>query len=239
MDEALPPTPFDSLETPCLLLDADRMEANILRLRSRLARLGVQLRPHLKTAKSIDVARAMMDGGTGPITVSTLKEAEYFFGHGVEDILYAVGITPNKLDHVIDLRRRGADLTIILDNRDSARLVAAAARAAGDRLRVLIEVDCDGHRSGVQPDDAGCLVAIGRVLQEGGATLAGVMTHAGSSYNCRDEASLVAVAEAERAAVVRAAEALRAAGLPCPVVSVGSTPTALAARDLASVTEVR
>ena len=239
MDEALPPTRFDSLETPCLLLDADRMQANIVRLRSRLARLGVHLRPHLKTAKSIEVARVVTAGGTGPITVSTLKEAEYFVSHGVKDILYAVGITPNKLDHVFDLRRRGADLTILLDNLDSAKAVAAAARAAGDRLPVLIEIDCDGHRSGVQPGDTGHLVAIGRVLQDGGAALAGVMTHAGSSYDCRDEPSLVAVAEAERAAAVRAAEALRAAGLPCPTVSVGSTPTAFAARDLAGVTEVR
>jgi D-serine deaminase-like pyridoxal phosphate-dependent protein len=65
------------------------------------------------------------------------------------------------------------------------------------------------------------------------------MTHAGSSYDCSDRASLVAVAEQERSGAVRAAERLRAAGLPCPVVSVGSTPTALSAERLDGVTEVR
>jgi D-serine deaminase-like pyridoxal phosphate-dependent protein len=103
---------------------------------------------------------------------------------------------------------------------------------------VLIEIDSDGHRAGLKPDDAR-IEAIGRTLVEGGASLRGVMTHAGGSYGAQGDAALQAFAEQERNAVVRAAERLRSAGLPCPVVSVGSTPTAFFARDLAGVTEVR
>ena len=229
---------LDALETPCLVLEAPRLRANVARLRQHLEPLGVRLRPHLKTAKSIDVAHQVMEGAHGPVTVSTLFEAEYLFSHGVTDLLYAVGIAPNKLDHVFDLRRRGADLSIVLDNLDTARLVAARSVERRDPLPVLIEVDTDDHRSGMQPQDR-ALIAVGRALHEGGAMLRGVMTHAGSSYALHDPASFAAMAEQERSGIVAAAASLRDAGLPCAEVSVGSTPTAHFARDLAGVTEVR
>jgi len=227
------------LQTPCLLLDEIRMERNIVRLRDRLSRLGVRLRPHLKTPKCVEVARRVMDTPAGPATVSTLKEAEEFARHGVRDMLYAVGIAPNKLDRVASLRATGINLSVIVDSVEAARAVIATARATSDAIPVLIEIDSDGHRSGVEPKQTELLAEIGRLLHQGGATLMGVMTHAGGSYGCRGAAALEAAAERERAAAVACATVLREAGLPCPVVSVGSTPTAHFARDLTGVTEVR
>jgi D-serine deaminase-like pyridoxal phosphate-dependent protein len=226
------------IETPCLVLERGRLERNIARMRDHLANLKVALRPHVKTAKSFDVARLALAGQPGGITVSTLKEAEQFFAHGVTDILYAVGITPNKLDHVAALRRRGADVTVILDNVESARIVAVRGRAMGVRFPVLIEIDSDGHRAGVKPEEA-ALIEIGRILDTGGAELRGVMTHAGDSYNCDTVEKIRAMAVRERDAVTRCAARLREAGLPCPIVSVGSTPTATYSDNLAGVTEVR
>jgi D-serine deaminase-like pyridoxal phosphate-dependent protein len=229
---------LERLETPCLVLERGRLERNIARMRDHLANLNVTLRPHVKTAKSFDVARLALAGQPGGITVSTLKEAEQFFAHGITDILYAVGITPNKLAHVAELKRRGADITIILDNVESARIVAARGAALGIRFPALIEIDSDGHRSGVKPGDP-VLIEIGRILAGGGAQLRGIMTHAGDSYNCDTVEKIRAMAVREHAAVVRCAEQLRAAGLPCPIVSVGSTPTATYSEDLSGVTEVR
>jgi D-serine deaminase-like pyridoxal phosphate-dependent protein len=226
------------LETPCLVLERGKLGRNIARMRDHLGKLNVGLRPHVKTAKSFDVARLALAGQPGGITVSTLKEAEQFFAHGVTDILYAVGITPNKLDHVAALRRKGADITVILDNAESARIVAARGTQLGVRFPALIEIDSDGHRSGVKPQDA-ALVEIGRVLESDGARLRGVMTHAGDSYNCDTVEKIRAMAVRERDAVTRCAARLREAGLPCPIVSVGSTPTATYSDDLAGVTEVR
>ncbi len=227
-----------ALPTPALVLDEARMLRNVARLRDRLAPHGVVLRPHLKTAKSVAVARHVLAGGDGPATVSTLKEAEVFAQAGVRDILYAVGIAPGKLGRVLALRASGCDLCVILDSFEQAEAVGAASRAAGDAVPVMIEVDCDGHRGGLRPGDP-ALVALGRAVAGGGAALRGVMTHAGESYGVSGGEAHAACAERERAAVVVAAEALRAAGLDCPVVSVGSTPTAHAARDLSGVTEVR
>lgn len=229
---------FPSLETPRLILDRSRLDANLTRMRDRVRHLGVPLRPHVKTAKCAEVVARALDGERGPITVSTLKEAEQFFSLGYSDILYAVGIVPSKLGHVADLRRRGADLTVILDNVDAARAVADAGKALGG-IPALIEIDCDGHRSGIRPgDDA--LIEIARVLNAGdGAQMRGVMTHAGDSYNSRSIEDIVKAAERERDAVVSCRNALVTNGLPCPVVSVGSTPTATYAKHETGVTEVR
>lgn len=218
--------------TPCLVLDADRMDANIARLEAHLAGFNVSLRPHLKTAKSIEVARRMMRSPGGPATVSTLKEAQAFAAAGVTDMVYAVGITPDKLAAVLALRSQGIDLAVILDSPEQAEFVSAA----GGAIPALIEIDCDGHRSGVAPDDDALLITIAQRL---GAGLRGVLTHAGDSYGAYTPEARRAFAETERSAVVHAAATLRAAGYPCPVVSVGSTPTAFAADNLDGVTEVR
>jgi D-serine deaminase-like pyridoxal phosphate-dependent protein len=229
---------LDQLETPALLLDEARMERNIARMRERLQRLGVSFRPHVKTNKSLEVTRRMLPGGTGPITVSTLLEADYFVEHGFKDILYAVCIAPNKLAHVAALQQQGVRLSLILDSMEAARLLAHEHQAMGRTFEVLIEIDSDGHRSGVKAERPE-LLEIGAFLEAAGIPVKGVLTHAGSSYECSSVAGIRQVAEQERAAAVLAATRLRAAGIACPVVSVGSTPTAMFAEHLEGVTEVR
>src|SRR5262245_59501593 len=93
------------LNTPAALVDVARMQHNIERMQSRMNTLGVRLRPHVKTSKSLPVVQAQMAAGAQGITVSTLKEAEQFFDAGIRDILYAVGIVPTKLPQVLALRR--------------------------------------------------------------------------------------------------------------------------------------
>jgi len=230
--------PLDTLDTPAALLDDSRLQHNLLRMQSRIAGLGVALRPHIKTSKCLAVVRRQLALGAQGVTVSTLKEAQQCLDAGIADITYAVGIAPARLPQVLALRRRGAALTILTDNLASAAAIGAFCRAEGEPIPVLIEVDTDQHRSGVPPE-SDLLLDLGRALHGGGATLAGVLTHAGASYQCSTPAALAAMAEQERAGCVRAAQRLRAAGLPCPVVSVGSTPTALSATRLDGVTEVR
>jgi D-serine deaminase-like pyridoxal phosphate-dependent protein len=230
-------TPID-IATPAALVDEACMIRNITRMQSRMTALGVSLRPHVKTPKCIEVARRQLAAGARGITVSTLKEAEEFFAAGFSDVLYAVCIAPAKLDRALALRRRGCALTILIDSTAAAQAVADKGRIENHAFDVMIEIDTDGHRAGVRPEDT-ALLDIGTVLQRGGTALKGVMTHAGSSYALDTPEALQRLAEQERSGCVRAAERLRAAGLPCAEVSVGSTPTALSARHLDGVTEVR
>ena len=226
-----------TLPTPCLLLDRARLARNVSRMREMTAGMGMVFRPHLKTAKSLDAALFAL-GKPGPATVSTLEEAEVFGRAGFTDLLYAVSISPQKLARVTDLRRDGIDLKIILDSVEAAQFVSAHARQSGTSLPTLIEIDVDDHRSGVRWNDREKLVAIGRALVDG-ASLLGVMCHAGGSYDLHDPEALAAAAAAERSRTREAAQTLRDAGLSCPVISVGSTPTALSARASHGITEVR
>lgn len=228
----------DDLQTPCLLLDRLHMDRNINRLRAHLARFGVVFRPHLKTAKSIEVAKRMISEPTGPAMVSTLREAEQFAAAGITDLVYGVGIAPGKLGRIVEMRRQGIDLAMILDSIEQAWAVGEAAAQSGLRLEALIEIDSDGHRAGLQPDSP-AVIACAEALVKAGGTLRGVVTHAGDSYNIPGDAAIIRAAEQERAGAVAAAERLRAAGFPCPTVSVGSTPTAHFVQNLDGVTEVR
>ncbi|GAB4183799.1 MAG: DSD1 family PLP-dependent enzyme [Wenzhouxiangellaceae bacterium] len=227
------------METPALLLDRERMAANIRRLHQHVAGLGGRLRPHGKTAKSVAVMDEVLDQHCLGLTVSTLHEAEYYFEHGVSDLLYAVGMTVNKLPRVLRLMERGARLTLLLDSLAQAEQLAAAAAQARQQLAVLIEIDCDGHRAGVSADAPELLTIANQVHQSPWLELRGLMTHAGGSYGCRDVAAIRAMARQERTAMQQAARRLSEAGLPCPVVSLGSTPTAHHVDDLSGITEVR
>jgi len=230
---------LNELDTPALVLNRDRLDANLTRMSVRAKELGVDLRPHLKTAKSAEIARRATAPHSGAITVSTLREAEYFAAQGFTDLLYGVGIAPGKLARVAALQGGAARVALVTDQVSVARAIAERAAGLGDNFAVLIEIDSGDGRAGVAPDSE-TLLEIGRVLDAApNVTLRGVVTHAGHSYDCRSVAEIVAVAEEERAGAVRAAERLRAAGLPCPVVSVGSTPTAAHASNLEGVTEMR
>jgi D-serine deaminase-like pyridoxal phosphate-dependent protein len=228
---------LNDLPTPSLILDRRRLLANIARMQARARALNVSLRPHLKTAKSAAVAELAV-GKNGPITVSTLAEAEYFARAGFHDITYAVPVAPQKLDQVAALLQRGVDLKIITDHPAVAQAIAEKGRALGVTFRVLIKIDSGLGRAGIPPE-SDLLVPLARALSQPGSRLVGVLTHAGHSYGVTGSAEIERIAEEERLAVVTAAGRLRAAGFDCPTVSVGATPTALFARSLDGVTEMR
>ncbi|WP_376089661.1 alanine racemase [Roseomonas sp. CCTCC AB2023176] len=229
-----PPRPAP--DTPRLLLDRARLEANVARLHARCQALGVAFRPHFKTAKSAEVALISTGGAPGPQTVSTIKEAEFLAAAGAaRDILLAATAIPARIPRAEALRRaHGTRLILVLDSPEMAALLDAAATEPHE---VLVEVDSGEHRAGVPPERA---LAIARATA---ATrhlrLAGVMTHGGHSYGFAGAEEIAEVAEAERAGTVAAAEAIRAAGLRADIVSVGSSPTLLHARHLTGVTEAR
>ena len=230
---------LDTVSTPALILDRDRMDRNIARLKGLMAAHGVTLRPHLKTAKSIDAAQRIFPDGPGPITVSTLAEAEYFAREGgFADITYAVGLDPNKALRAAQIHAAGVDLKVTLDTPEQAAALGEAGKVANSCPAAFIEVDCDGHRGGIAPNDPQ-LIVVAQALKAAGVPLAGVLTHAGESYSLHDPEALAAAAEEERLAAVDAANALRVAGFDCPIVSLGSTPTSHFARDLTGVTEAR
>ncbi len=222
---------LNDLPTPCLVLDLGILKRNLARMQAAVARHpGVVLRPHMKTAKSLAVAD-LAAPGKGPITVSTVAEARYFAGGGFRDQIYAVCVTPAKLDAIAALNAQGCDIKVITDDIDAAAAIAAHPGP----LRALVEVDCGEGRGGVAPD-SDLLAAIAMRL---GGCCAGIMTHAGHSYAGRSTEAMETIAAAEHAGALRAAGRLRAAGVGVDVVSLGSSPTALYGASMEGITDVR
>lgn len=206
-------------------------------MKDKCKRLGVQLRPHLKTGKSKEFAFCQMTTPEGPATVSTLLEAEKFFDWGVKDLIYAVGLAPSKFERAAALIRKGCNLKVILDNTDTAKALSKFCKDNNVEFSVLIEIDCDGHRSGVKPNSAE-LIEVAKSLTDG-ARLVGVLTHAGDSYGCVGTEACRKAAENERDSIVLAENRLKEAGFNLEIISVGSTPTATFAENWDGCTEVR
>lgn len=228
------------LPTPSLLLDREIFVENAKRLWDHLSANGVNLRVHVKSCKNIDIARLCMPAPNSPIAVSTLAEAEYFASHGIKDIIYAVGISPNKLERAHALREKGVRLHVMLDSPEMAQLVADYGQRRKHAFDALLEIDCDGHRGGLDPESED-MAHIAGILSAARQNISGVLTHAGAAYDLPNPTSktYADLAEMERSTVVAAAQKLREMGHECGIVSAGSTPTAIFGENFEGLTEVR
>ncbi|HEX9043761.1 MAG TPA: alanine racemase, partial [Candidatus Limnocylindrales bacterium] len=226
----LPP----GLDTPCLVVDLDIVERNLARMQSQLDARGVSLRPHFKTHKSVALARLQLEAGAHGLTVGTIGEAEVLVEAGIGDlfIAYPLWLDEPKAGRLGALLDRGP-LSVGVDSAESAARLALASHGRRHRPAVLLEIDSGERRTGVTPDAAPILA---QAVREAGLDVIGVYTHGGHAYA---GPSAVESAAADEMDLLRAArDALRAAGIEAPVVSAGSTPTAL--RSAAgSVTEER
>jgi D-serine deaminase-like pyridoxal phosphate-dependent protein len=225
------------LETPQLVVDVDRLDGNVRRMAEAVAAAGVDLRPHAKTHKLIEVARRQLAAGARGLTVAKLGEAEVFAAHGVDDLFVAYPLWgPAKWERLCALAER-VEVRVAADSFAVVEGLAGAAARRGLTVPVRIEVDTGFGRCGVQgPAEARALAE--RIAPLRGVRVVGVMSFAGQTYAAGPEAvRAAAVADAERA--VAAAQAIRAAGIDAPEVSVGSTPAASHVAALPEITEIR
>lgn len=226
--------PLAELPTPALLLDLDKLEANLDRMAAKCKRLDVTLRPHIKTHKSPHVARMQAQRGARGITVSTLCEARNFAEAGFDDITWAFPIPLNRIDDAAEL---GQNLTLRL-LVDSAEAIHALELAGGPS-RALLKVDCGYHRAGVDPTSAKAMQLAQRIASSDNLVFDGILTHSGQAYDAVGSSELARVAEHERQVMVAFAERLRERGIEVPTVSIGSTPAMSAVESLTGVSEAR
>ena len=209
------------IDTPELVVDRDRMYANVLGLQRTLDERGIRLRPHAKTHKSVRIGRLQIEAGAAGLTVGTLGEAEVFALAGLRDIFiaYPVWAEGPKAERVRALHGT-ADLRVGVDSVAGAERLGAAVKGMSQRLRVLVEIDPGLHRTGV--GNAEAAVAVARAAKGAGLHVEGVFAHAGHSYTPgrAGAASLDEVSTLEAAA-----EALEADGFEIETISAGSTPT--------------
>jgi D-serine deaminase-like pyridoxal phosphate-dependent protein len=230
---------LETIPTPALVLDVERVRHNAARIGKRVSDLGARLRPHVKTHKCIEVARIQTADHSGALTVSTLAEARAFAANGFSDITYAVPIEPGKFKAAVDLAKVCERLALLTDDGQAPGPLNEAARKAGIVLDLFLKIDCGYHRCGVEPDSQEALLIAGQIAGCSNLRFAGILTHAGHSYRHRDLNDRLAVARHERDVMVALANRLRAAGIEVPTVSIGSTPTITVVDHLEGVDEAR
>lgn len=233
------PMKLEDLRTPAFLIDLPGLKRNTSRMLERAKKLGVRLRPHLKTHKTVEIARMQMGSDGAGITVSTLAEARAFLKAGFKDITYAFPITSNKIDEAAELTRSADAFHLLVDHSDTLEALISYARAQGIRFSVFLKVDTGLHRAGVDPKSYSSVETARRMHFEEGLLFQGILTHGGHAYSCADRGEIREAAEGERAAMAQFAGLLRDEGIPCPVVSAGSTPTAVCGTGWDGVDELR
>lgn len=221
------------VETPALLLNRDVMERNLKEMAGRAKKLGVSLRPHIKTHKCLELGRRQLAHGAQGITVSTLFEAQAFARGGFTDLTWAFPLDRTHIPHVRRIAEGGATLRVILDDLETAKALA------GSGLHVWLKVDCGYHRAGVDPSSRYALDVARELGAERGLVFDGILSHSGHAYRTRNKKEAAEIAEQERQVMVWFAELLRKDGLPVRGISVGSTPAMVAVESLSGVTEAR
>jgi len=230
---------LSAIATPALVLDLPKLERNIERMADCCRRLGISLRPHVKTPKSLPVAARLAAAGASGFTVSTLQEAEYLAAAGYSDIFYAVPIDPHKVPRAAKLAKDRVNISLLADSLEAAHVTAAVAEACETVLTMWIELDIDHYRTGIErthPD----FEPLARFLATNPwIRFAGLMSYGGASYNSASVSATAALTERHRVALIETKQALEASGIPCPGLSFGSTPAVMHAHTLEGITEAR
>ena len=229
---------LETLKTPGLVLDIAKVKRNAAEMSRRIKQFGAALRPHIKTHKCIEVARIQTAGHSGAVTVSTLAEARAFAANEFTKITYAVPIESGKFNEAIEISR-DCELSLITDDSDVPDQLNDAAKQANVQLNVFLKVDCGYHRCGVEPTNPEATEIPRRISDASNLRFAGILTHAGHSYNCQTKPELLALAKHERDLMADFGEALRKEVGQVPIVSIGSTPTITSVDHLAGIDEVR
>ena len=230
---------ISSGKTPSLLLDVARVKQNAERMSDIARRNNVRLRPHIKTHKCIEVARIQTEGHDGAITVSTLEEARAFAKHGFRDITYAVPIEKGKFADAIAIKRAGVKLNLLTDDAKTVEELNKAAGDGGEKFDVFVKIDCGTHRVGVESDSPQAIEIPRKISDTKNLNFAGILTHAGHSYDVKTKEEILTIARHERDSMVELADRLRGNGIEVSCVSIGSTPTMTHVDHLDGVDEIR
>jgi D-serine deaminase-like pyridoxal phosphate-dependent protein len=230
---------LETIKTPSLIIDYGRMKRNAERISKRAAELNVNLRPHVKTHRCLEIARLQTANTFGGIMVSTLSEARFFAAGGFSDITYGVPVERGKFVEAIEISKSVEKFSLLTDDAETVKALNEKAKSENARLNVFLKVDVGYHRCGVEPGTKEAFEIPQLIADSTNLDFVGILTHAGHSYHAGEPDELLAVAREERDKMRELAEALRGKGLDVPTVSIGSTPTFSAIDSLEGITEFR
>ena len=217
MDEA-------DIQTPCLVLDLDALERNIIKMGQFAKDKNMRHRVHGKMHKSVDVALLQEKlGGSCGVCCQKVSEAEAFVRGGIKDVLVSNQVRdPAKIDRLARLPKLGARAICCVDDLANIADLSAAAVKHGTQIECLVEIDCGAGRCGVQSTED--VVAIATAINAAeGLKFAGLQAYQGAMQHLDDYQERKAKIEIAVAMVAEAVAALKSVGLECDIVGGGGT----------------
>ena len=228
-----------SLDTPCMLIDLDRMERNLRFMQEKAELAGVKLRPHTKTHRTPAIAKIQRDMGAAGITVAKLGEAEVMASEGLDDIFIANEIVgPIKLERLRRLAATVRKLAVGVDHAFHVEELARVMTGESRSLDVMIDVETGDPRTGISPGKPAVELA-SLVHRTPGLRLRGIYTHDGQSYDAETLDEVKAINRESQRLMLETAGMMQSEGLPVEEISVGSTPSLLIDSIEPGVTEIR
>lgn len=240
-DDGQPSFAAATMETPAVVVSEAALRANIDRVQAIADGAGCELRPHVKTHKSLAIARMQLEAGAAGITVAKTEEALVFMRGGVSSVTVASPVLhPAKIDRLLAAAAEyGTDLRFIADSALGVRLLSERALAGAATAGIYLKVDVGLGRVGVLPGDAHAAGIADMMARLPGLRFLGILSHAGHAYGADGPDGVAAVAAQERLDMLALAHRLRGAGVDVPTISVGSTPTVLASASFDGLHELR
>ena len=233
-----PGTPIEALDTPVLLLDLDVFERNAKRMMDTMREHGVGWRPHSKAIKSPELIKLQMQIGAHGATCAKVSEAEVLVAGGVPSVLIAYELAqPIKWQRVAELQEHG-EVIACVDRLEHLAMASEAGQRAGVNVPVLIELDIGMDRCGILPF-APAVELAQRIAETKGVRLAGIMGYEGhllTAWPAGDKETQIRAAVGQ---LVETADQIRAAGLPCDIVSSGGSGSYMVTGTIAGVTELQ
>lgn len=221
---ALPGMDEKDIQTPCLVLDLDALERNIVKMGDYARSHGMRHRVHGKMHKSVDVALLQERlGGSVGVCCQKVSEAEVFARGGIKDILVSNQVRdPVKIDRLARLPKLGANTIVCVDDVANIADLSAAAVKHGTTIGIFVEIDCGAGRCGVKTAEA--VVEIAKAADAArGLSFKGIQAYQGAMQHMDSYADRQAKLDAAIAQVREAVDALEAAGLKAELVSGGGT----------------
>jgi 3-hydroxy-D-aspartate aldolase len=227
------------LVTPVLILDLDLLEANIKGMAAHIKSSKIDLRPHGKTHKCVEIAQRQIKAGAIGLCVATIREAEAMSAAGVKGLLITSELVGKpKIERLIKLVRRAPETMAVVDNADHAKQLSDAATAAKLNLNVLIDVDPGGRRTGVPPGDQAIALAE-KVASLPNLKLRGIHGYSGASAHVNTFDARRSHSVEKMTPVLETFANLKKRGLPVEIMSGGSTGTYNIDADLEGMTELQ
>ncbi len=230
-----------AIDTPRVFIDYDVMLDNIHMVHGYAKRYHIDIKPHVKTHKCLNIAKIQLEEGASGLTAAKIDEASVFFNNSCKSFTIAYPLVEQtKIQRILSSTRQfGLDMSLIADSEEGYNAIAVMCERLDVKVNIFLKIDIGLKRCGLSPDDPKILHLAKKIMAHSHLEFNGLITHAGHAYKAKDIQEVIRIAQSELKILFRIRKLLLDYGIETRKLSIGATPTLLAGIDLQGISEIR